>query len=175
MIGYVYVIRSHQTEDVYYGSTETTLAIRMDKHKGHYKCWLNEKFHYITSFEILKYEDAYIELIEEVHYENELELIAREGHHIRNNICVNKQIPNRTVKEWRSNYYQEHKEEQRQYQLDNKVKIKDYLKQYNIDNADKIKEQKSKKHNCVCGGNYTHNHIARHLKTQKHINFNLTA
>ena len=40
--------------------------------------------------------------------------------------CVNKNLPNRTRK---------------QYDIDNADKKKEYLKQYYIDNADKIKEQ----------------------------------
>lgn len=51
-------------------------------------------------YHLLKYDDAYIELVEEFDYETKEELKERESHWIRNNPCVNKQIPDRTYEEW---------------------------------------------------------------------------
>jgi hypothetical protein len=126
MKGYIYMIRSFQTEDVYYGSTTQQLCNRMAKHRCNYKQWLNGNFNNISSFEILKYEDAYIELVEEIEFQNKKELHAREGYYIRENNCVNKYIPCRTNKE----YIEEHKEER-----------KEYMKLYREANKDIIKEQ----------------------------------
>ncbi len=101
MNGFVYIIRSHQTDKVYYGSTKQMLCKRMANHKLAYKRLLCGKGNaYTTSFEILKFDDAYIELIEEVKYLNKYELWAREGFYIRNNTCVNKVIPDRTKYEY---------------------------------------------------------------------------
>ena len=64
--GKVYKLISNQTDAVYYGSTiEDTLTNRLSGHRRGYKCWLNGKhYYYVTSFEILKYEDCKIILVE---------------------------------------------------------------------------------------------------------------
>jgi len=36
MKGFIYIIRSHQTEDVYYGSTIQPLSKRMASHRSHF-------------------------------------------------------------------------------------------------------------------------------------------
>jgi hypothetical protein len=64
-LGRVYCIKSPQTENVYIGSTfEKYLSIRLSKHKYDYKRHLNGKYNYVSSFDIIKYGDAYVELIE---------------------------------------------------------------------------------------------------------------
>lgn len=80
----------------------------------------------------------------------------------------------------------EHKEYQKQYQIEHKDEIKDYQKQYYQDNKDeirkqqkqyrtvnneKIKQQANKKYDCDCGGKYTVAHKTRHLKSQLHQNY----
>ena len=82
----IYCIRSSQTEEVYYGSTCQPLNIRFSHHKSN----LNQN---ITSKQILQYEDAHIELIEEFPCNNKAELNIRERYYIENNICVNKRLP----------------------------------------------------------------------------------
>jgi hypothetical protein len=51
-----------QTDDVYYGSTTQPLSKRLSGHKAHYKQWQKQNYNYVTSFEIIKYDDCYIEL-----------------------------------------------------------------------------------------------------------------
>jgi hypothetical protein len=101
--GKIYSIRSHQTDDIYIGSTVTTLSLRLSEHKSKYKHNILSS----ASRELLKYDDVYIELIEEYPCDNKEQLNKREGEHIRNNKCVNKVIAGRTQKE----YNEEHKEE----------------------------------------------------------------
>ena len=61
--GKIYTIRSFQTEQYYIGSTNhKTLSQRLSKHKANYRDWLKDKKKYTTSYEILKYDDCYIEL-----------------------------------------------------------------------------------------------------------------
>ena len=62
--GKIYVIRSHQTEQVYIGSTVERLSARMSKHRAQYKRYKEGKCGLTTSFKMLDYPDAYIELIE---------------------------------------------------------------------------------------------------------------
>ncbi len=139
MIGYIYVIRSHQTEDVYYGSTKQTLSQRMCGHRRNFKSFVEgTNTHYRSSIEILQFDDAYIELVEEIEYTNKNELFAREGFYIRNNACVNKQIAGRTNKEWCKTNYEENREKalliNKQYRIDNKEAIRVRNQKYHIEN-----------------------------------------
>jgi hypothetical protein len=151
-IGRIYCLRSYQTDDIYIGSTFNPLHKRFYKHKGHYKLWKEGKKNYITSCELIKYDDCYIELIEEHYNLNKNQLEKIEGEHIRKNKCVNKLIPCRTRKE---------------YRLENRPDILKKKKEY----YEKNKSQINKKIECECGGNYIHNHKARHLKTKLHLKY----
>ena len=53
--GKIYTIRSHQTDEIYIGSTTQTLTKRLSKHKTDYKYWKNGKQHYISSFELIRH------------------------------------------------------------------------------------------------------------------------
>lgn len=133
--GKIYSIRSYKTDDIYIGSTCRPLCVRMACHRSDYKS--NST---VRSKEILKYDDAYIELIEEFPCEKVEQLHKREGEIIRNTKCVNKIIPCRTLPE----YYQDNKniilEKHKIYREDNKDKCKEYSKEYYENNQDKIKE-----------------------------------
>ena len=194
MKGYIYCIRSHQTNDVYIGSTIQALSCRMSKHRADYKSWINKTYNYVTSFEILKYADSYIELVEESEYASKQEMQQREGYFIREMECVNKHIAGRTraeyradnpekIKETKAKYYIDNvdkiKETQAKYRADNPEKIKETQSKYYIDNVDKIKETQAKyradnqkkikeKHTCPCGGKYIHGGKSHHLETKKH-------
>ncbi len=67
--GKIYAIRSHQTDKVYIGSTTQPLSVRFGEHKR-MNC---------SSREIMKFEDCYIELLEEFACENKMQLNRREG------------------------------------------------------------------------------------------------
>jgi len=97
----IYAIRSHQTDKIYIGSTTSSLAKRFHNHKEDYKSYISGIKKYITSFELLQYEDVYIELLEEYPCENKMVLHRREGELIRSNNCVNKFIAGRTKQEYR--------------------------------------------------------------------------
>ena len=180
----IYVIRSYQTDDLYIGSTCNMLSKRLSCHKSKYKLYLNRKHHYVTAFDIIKYGDAYIELLESYPCKNNEELLAREGYWIRKNEkSINKCIAGRTDKQ----YYEDNKKElcqyQKQYRNNNKDKVNEYQKQYREDNKEKIYEnvkkyqeinkekiqnwQKSKQQ-CDCGCWYTLRNKARHMKSSKH-------
>lgn len=102
--GYIYKIWSHQTKDIYIGSTIVSLSIRMSKHRSDFKCERN----YCSCFELVKYPDAKIELLEIVEFEELCELKAKEGQYQRKMKCVNRQIAYRTPdekKNYSRNYY----------------------------------------------------------------------
>ena len=140
--GKIYRIKSHKTDQVYIGSTTLPLSSRFSKHKSDYKRYLNGNFNFVSSFEILKYSDAFIELVEDYPCENKSELRKREGLlTLQSTNCVNKHIAGRTEQEYK----------------------KEYLEQ----NKDKI----NAKFVCDCGGRYTYRHKSRHLKSKKHLDY----
>lgn len=139
--GKIYCLRSHQTDDIYIGSTIQPLYKRLYEHKS-------KKLHILSN-----YDDMYIELIEEYPCNNRMELTRKEGEHIRANDCVNKIIAGRTLKEYYIDNKDKIKQQEKKYRLDNKdiikerkkqyrLKNKDKKKQYYIDNKEKIKKQK---------------------------------
>jgi hypothetical protein len=153
-IGLIYKISSPSTDSVYIGSTTKTIQQRLRQHKADYKRYLNKTKNYVTSYEIVKYDDAIIELLEKLEYENKIELYDREAYYIKlDNKSINRVIPNRTYKK----YYE-----------DNKEQIIEKKKQYAINNKQQIKEHQNEKHTCDCGGKYTNANKARHLKSSKH-------
>ena len=111
----IYAIRSHQTNDVYIGSTVERLSARMSKHRYDYKKH-NTGRNYVSSFEILKYEDAYIELIKNLECISKDQLLAEEGKLIRStDNCVNRNIAGRTSKQYREDNAQK-KQRQKQFE-----------------------------------------------------------
>jgi hypothetical protein len=119
----IYTIRSYKTDLYYIGSTTQSLSQRMAGHRGHKK--------HTKARDILIFDDAYIELLENIKCENKEELTKREGELIREhknnivNICIN----GRTYKEYRN---------------DNKEKMKEYNKKYQLENKDRLNELKKK-------------------------------
>lgn len=107
-LGKIYKITSNQTNKIYVGATvQPRLCYRFQKHKAAYKSWLNNKGHYITSFEILKFDDAQILLIENCPCNTKDELTAREAYHIKLNLdnCVNKLLSGRTKEKTKHLHY----------------------------------------------------------------------
>jgi hypothetical protein len=170
--GKIYAIRSHQTDKIYIGSTIQPLYKRFHHHKCK-PC---------SSGEILKYPDAFIELLENYACSDKNELHRREGELIRLHNCVNKQIAGRTPAEWQEDhkdemkqYREEHKDEKQQYdtqyRIHNNQTIKEQKKQYYLDNNQTIKEHRHQKYNCFCTGKYTNNGKSHHFKSKKHLEF----
>jgi len=67
LIGRIYRIVSDSTADVYVGSTKESLSRRFGQHKADYKRYQAGRFNYVSSFDILKFEDARIELLSEIY------------------------------------------------------------------------------------------------------------
>jgi hypothetical protein len=132
--GKIYSIRSYQTDKFYIGSTCSPLYKRLYQHRSNYK--INKVK--VSSYEILQYEDHYIELIEDVKCENKEQLLKIEGEHIRKNLnnVVNIHVLGLTRKESVKKYNDNHKEEHKEYREKHKEKIKDYQKKYREANKD---------------------------------------
>jgi len=183
MIGRIYAIKSHQTDDVYIGSTVNTLGQRLIGHKSDYKKYLKGMYAYVSSFEIIQHDDAFIELLEEVNVEDRKELYKIEGKYIKDMDCVNKRIAGRSVKDWYQENKEKMKEYNKEYRNDNKEYYKEYHKEYRNENKEKMKEkskeyrnankekisEKSKvKMTCECGSVVRKYEIKRHIRSKKH-------
>lgn len=181
--GKIYCIRSNVNDEIYIGSTCQSLAVRMAGHRRDYKQFLAGKYHNVTSFNILKNDGAYIELIELFPCNTKEELNRREGQLIRETACVNARIAGRTLAEWRQDnkvaivekgkeYRQDNKvaiaERMKEYQQKNKVAIAEKKKEYRQENKVAIAEKRKEKHDCLCGGHYRTADISRHIKTKRH-------
>jgi len=185
--GKIYAIRSYQTDDIYIGSTIQSLSVRLGEHKRRYKMWLEGKHNYTSSYEIIKYNDCYVEEIEKCPCNDKNELNRREGQIIRLMDCVNKRIEGRTRKEYRQDNKEKIKEQSKQYRKDNKEKYNENSRKYYEENKEKFKihNKKYKKQNkervkkinskwgkkkftCECGSIITNYSKSRHFKTIKH-------
>lgn len=186
MIGYIYKITSPQTNKYYIGSTVSPINIRFSNHKSDYDRYLNGKHNYVSSFEVVKFPNAEISLIETFELETndkenfKLKLREREGEYIKlyKNEIVNMYIPRRTRKEYREDnknelkqYREQNKDKLKEYYEQNKDELKQYKKQYYEQNKEKIREQRSQKINCLCGSSFRRAEKSQHEKTKKHQTF----
>ena len=147
-LGKIYKIECNVTGKVYIGSTcEPTLARRLAGHITNYKRYLNGKSNYVTSFKIFENGDYCIVLLEKYPCDTKDELLARERYYTNNIDCVNK-IKGQGML--------------------NELGEKEYKKQYREKNIDLIHAKKNEKHDCICGGKYTHSHKSKHFKTIQH-------
>ena len=108
--GKIYKIVSNLTDKIYIGSTTRTLSQRMGGHRTDYK----NKNKNVSSSILLAYGDAKPILIKNYPCNSKDELEAEERVYIETMVCVNKNIPNRT---------------KREYQQDNKEHIQEYKRQ----------------------------------------------
>jgi len=154
--GKIYKLISEQTNDIYVGSTTNHyLCVRLAGHTLNFNRWeTNKSKTYCTSYEIIKYEDHKIILIENFPCNSKDELTAREQYWIDKlgDNCVNKKRAhgrakksNDAIKYNAAKYYIAHKETI----------------------LNKAKELKV----CECGSEVRVNGLNRHLKTDKHMNF----
>jgi hypothetical protein len=169
--------------DVYIGATcQPMLSRRMSEHRSQYKRWKQGKG-YTTASHILfeKYgvDGCEIILIDSVKCNNKDELNSKESNYIRNILCVNKSIPGRTVKQYYLDNRDKQLSRQKNYNIINRDKIKDYYKEHYINNREVIlarqKAYEAAHKNpciCLCGGKYNTNfNKKQHLITKKHIKY----
>jgi len=163
----LYAIRSHKTEDIYIGSSCSQLAKRLHGHRKDYESFKKGRGRsYITSFEIIKHPDHYIELIRAVPCSSKEELHKLEGDEIRSTRCVNKSIPGRTSKQYYRDNRADKLQKVKQYHIENREKILAKKKQYRIEKKD-IR-------NCLCGGSYNcaeKRETNRHCGSERHKSY----
>ena len=186
--GKLYRIWSLDTNDIYVGSSCDTLSNRFCKHKSHYKKWKEgDKRRYCSSyilFDQVGVENCKIELIKNFPCNSKTELIREEGKVMREykDIIVNKRLAGRTKKEHSKIYREEHKEEIKKYREEHKEEIKEKAKEYREIHKEELSKQKkeyyeihkeeiNKKHECECGGKFTHSNKTIHEKSKRHQNY----
>ena len=148
--GRIYKITSAQTDNIYIGSTTKTLKQRLTEHKSDYKRFMNNPTHNKSGYEIVQFDDAVIELIEEKEFKDKKEMLFRERYYIEIYECVNKMIPIRTNEETKE------------------IK-KIFDKKYKMENKYKINAYANEKIKCECGHSYTRAHKAEHMKSKRHM------
>jgi hypothetical protein len=178
--GKIYKIECNETGQVYYGSTVQALCDRVSGHRSAYRKCLEGKGNKCQSFDIIERGNYSYSLVEDCSCERKEQLHAREKFYIKNNECVNKRIPGRTMKEWcednkdvltekKKEYYNENKEKlaekrkeyceankekiaekEKKYREKNKEKISENKKEYYNKNKEKISEKRGKKIRCEC-------------------------
>lgn len=127
----------------YIGSTcEPTLARRLTGHVRGYKMWKKEKATFTSSFPLIETGQYEITLIELFPCGSKDELHARERFHIESTVCVNKNIPSRTMKEWYQANVETIHERNKAYYQANADAISEERKAYREANAETIHERK---------------------------------
>lgn len=188
--GKIYKIVCNITGEVYYGSTILELNVRLSLHKNKKNCMSNK---------ILDRGDYKIEHIKDYPCNNVYELEEEEAKYIRENECINNNIPHRTTKQYREDnrkiiqekqkediknnpekykqkskkYREKHRDKindkQKEDRKNNPEKYKNYDKNKYEKNKEKILEKQKEKITCECGALVSRNHLARHKKSMKHI------
>ena len=163
--GKIYQIKSENTDLVYIGSTVNSLKQRLGEHWCANKMFYESKGFYKTSFDVLDYGLVSIHLLEEVNATSKEELLAREGYYIRNNKCVNLNIPGRTDQQYRKDNREYKRGYDRKYRQENRERLREYRIKYY---QEYYQEKGSLTITCVCGATVTNGNLIRHYNTKKH-------
>jgi hypothetical protein len=156
MKGIIYRITSTFTDSVYIGSTTKRPEERLRQHLYNYNYYLSGNYPYVTSFELIALGPVDIDIIQIITVDTKEQLHDREALLIREEPnAVNRNIPNRTIV---------------QYRQDNREEIKIQRAQYRQDNREQINARANEKFQCqICGGKYLRANKSNHLRTNKHL------
>lgn len=146
----IYKIRSKIGNCCYIGSTSLNLSSRFSTHKSQYKLYNAGRASYVSSFEVVKFPDAKIKLVEVIDGDR-AEVLKREGVIIAGTpTAVNKNRAGATLfGDYHKRYYQA-----------NKAKFQEYCKNYYQNKKVVIQ--------CDCGGKYVLQNLKNHCATHKH-------
>lgn len=178
--GKIYMIKSSFTNKIYIGSTlQKYLSNRFKEHKYCLKSYeKGNKTSYCTSYEIVKYDDAQIILVENYPCNSKDELRAREEYHRKQyNEAINKQKAFQSHKEhlqYMREWHHDNKEyvakRAKEYRETHKEDLQVKKKQYHEKNAEQIKARQNARDICPdCGKEYSHSNKNVHLKSKYHL------
>jgi hypothetical protein len=108
----------------------------LKQHELDYKRYVNGRYNYVTSFEIIKGGDFKIELVEDLGNCTKEDLKKHEAFHIQNNECINKNIPGRSNKDSFKNWYNNNQDKciasSKNWYNNNRAKKIAYVKLYRL-------------------------------------------
>jgi len=156
--GKIYMIKCNLTGEAYYGSTIRRLTVRLRCHRNQRGC---------KSGQIIDRGNYDIILIKNYPCETRKELEDEESVYIRNNECINNNIPNRTKKEWLEDHKEEKSEYDKEWYENNKEYMQEWKKKWYENNKKRLKE----KITCDCGCIFIRNNKTQHIRSKKHQNF----
>ena len=187
--GKIYKITNCIDDEVYIGSTCTTLTKRWYEHK---KSCAYKPFKIYEHMNKLGIEKFSISLVENYPCTNKTELFRREGEVTKEQGTLNSKIAGRTKNEWaednkdhldnyRKNWYEEHKDNNleyaKEYRENNKDKVKEYRENNKVNIAERMKEYSKiyrkqnierlrEKIECdICKSMISREYISKHKKT----------
>ena len=174
--GYIYKLadKAGEFEEIYVGST-SNLRQRKCQHKEgcnnpNSRCHMFYVYQFIRDNGTFGNWDLYE--LEEVRYNDKKELLKKEREWIEHlKPKLNKQVPTRTGKEWREANKETINAKYKQHYEEHKDTIRAKQKQYREANKETINAKQNEKHECACGGRFTHVHRARHFKSKKHQDY----
>ena len=158
--GKIYKIECNITNDVYYGSTVQSLSQRLTLHKYSRNC---------QAINIIDRGNYTCKIIEEYPCNSKYELEQRERYYIENNMCINKHIPTRTIKEWRENNREHLLQKEKEWRENNKEHKAQKNKEYREKNKEQIAQKSGEQVTCECGCKVTRCKLQRHRKSKKHL------
>ena len=149
--GKVYKLVNDVDDEIYIGSTCNPLCKRICGHRADAKRKPEQPVY--RHLNTIGWPNVHIILIENYPCDNVEQLRSRERYYIDLlKPVLNKVIPNRTDKEYRSDNI-------------------DKIKEYRMANKDKIKEYYAIKYICLCGSNINTYQKAKHEQSTKHKKF----
>ena len=137
--GKIYCIRNNADDDIYVGSTTSSLSKRMAMHRIDMKGYKKNRRVYVKMNE-LGVEQFYIELIENYPCETLEQLRQREGYYIRKMGTLNTQVAGRTKEQWKLDNIEHCKARYKEYHKLNKEIHNEKNKQWREEHVEEMKE-----------------------------------
>jgi len=171
--GKIYKITNCIDNEVYIGSTSSTLTKRWYEHKKQCKHGIPFKiYQYMTNIGIDKFS---ISLVENYPCTNKTELLRREGEFIKEQGTLNDNIAGRSHKEWYQDNKEWYIEKQKKYYENNKEKLAEYRENNKEKKAktnkvwrENNKEKLLKKIECdICNSTVSFGNLLRHKRSKK--------
>lgn len=123
--GIIYILMSEMGNVTYYGSTSQKPSQRLGEHRYQYNKFLKANpTANLRSFEVLKYPDYKMVILDKYQNITKEELEKNEGYYIANNDCVNKNVAGATTdSHYAKNYMKEYNAKKREAKLKQLNKI----------------------------------------------------
>jgi hypothetical protein len=176
--GKIYKIQSHLGPKIYVGSTtKQYLSQRLTAHVKSYRHWKSGKTNKTSSFDLFDeygVDNCEIVLLELYPCTSKDELTSKESYYITTLDCINKNLAQRSKREYYTDNKEKILEQRNEHYERNKDAIKSNVKSYREKNKEAISEKYKLQHACECGSIYRLRDKSRHEKTNKHLSFTLS-